>query len=402
MAVYLYLFFIDARPWFQGDTVESLVYCQSLVNACLRAAETRPRPGDALLLGPDTETLRLRVPDSKVGLIIGKGGGTIRYLTQESGTLIEIPKECSPGESFREITITGSQEAVKRCEVMIYQTITPWHEQQQQQQHVQQLEQQQQQQTHRASTGSISSSSSDAGSTMLLSASLSSSSLTVPVGLGFAAAAGRSSSGTSPASSVGSHISARAPLLLAPASASAVVSTSTSSSLLLPAAVAAVAAAAAAARRPSSSAPPYPTFAVGSSLSPHATATATASASTAASVLLAGHHGPAPLLPLRLSSLAGSDSRCGGGFLYYFLLKKTPATTGWHFFNHPRQAHDGGACAGGPGRSDHWQERLHHPDAARAVGGASARAAAVAKLDVDPRHHANGQRGASGLLQGPY
>lgn len=71
----------------------------------------------------------MRVPSSKVGLIIGRGGQTIRSLTNATGALIEISKSGLAGQPFREVLVTGTPEANKRCELLIYQTIAPWPEQ---------------------------------------------------------------------------------------------------------------------------------------------------------------------------------------------------------------------------------------------------------------------------------
>ena len=99
----------------------------------------------------------IRVPDNKVGLIIGRGGSTIRSLMQESGATIDIPKgkalrAAAPtdrgtdnltGEPYREIKVgacasgcmrdwlqvRGTADAIARCKTLVHQTITPWHEQ---------------------------------------------------------------------------------------------------------------------------------------------------------------------------------------------------------------------------------------------------------------------------------
>jgi far upstream element-binding protein len=50
------------------------------------------------------------VPNECVGLIIGKGGETIRFLQMRSGSKIQVAKKEIPGSSLRNVFIEGPPE----------------------------------------------------------------------------------------------------------------------------------------------------------------------------------------------------------------------------------------------------------------------------------------------------
>jgi hypothetical protein len=50
-----------------------------------------------------------------IGLIIGKNGETIQTLHQKTGCFIFIPKDSKPGEDFRILQLSGSQQGVLDC-----------------------------------------------------------------------------------------------------------------------------------------------------------------------------------------------------------------------------------------------------------------------------------------------
>eukprot|EP00041_Stephanoeca_diplocostata_P039544 m.1634988 g.1634988 ORF g.1634988 m.1634988 type:complete len:498 (+) comp25418_c2_seq2:137-1630(+) len=70
-------------------------------------------------LDPGMTEKMVSVPNEMVGLIIGKAGATIRHIVTMSGARIQIAKECKPGESNREVTITGTPEQVVACESLV-------------------------------------------------------------------------------------------------------------------------------------------------------------------------------------------------------------------------------------------------------------------------------------------
>eukprot|EP00347_Sterkiella_histriomuscorum_P010562 403375811 len=61
--------------------------------------------------GPPTpQALIIPVPNECVGLIIGKGGETIRYLQMKSGSKIQVAKKEIPNSTMRYVFIEGNQE----------------------------------------------------------------------------------------------------------------------------------------------------------------------------------------------------------------------------------------------------------------------------------------------------
>jgi len=68
-------------------------------------------------------TMRLLVPNSQCGPLIGKGGSRIKEIREVSGATITIPAETLPGSTERAVTVAGSPEALgagmgKICEVL--------------------------------------------------------------------------------------------------------------------------------------------------------------------------------------------------------------------------------------------------------------------------------------------
>ncbi|EXB63559.1 Far upstream element-binding protein 2 [Morus notabilis] len=68
---------------------------------------------------------RISIPNGKVGLIIGKGGETIKYLQNQSGAKIQITKdlEADPYSLTREVELTGTSEQISRAEQLINDVI---------------------------------------------------------------------------------------------------------------------------------------------------------------------------------------------------------------------------------------------------------------------------------------
>ena len=53
----------------------------------------------------------MTVPDNLVGLIIGKGGETIKGINKSSGAIVFIPKEMNPDNpDKRLVRITGNKD----------------------------------------------------------------------------------------------------------------------------------------------------------------------------------------------------------------------------------------------------------------------------------------------------
>lgn len=71
--------------------------------------------------GAGTITKRMDVPNSKVGLVIGKGGETIKYLQHQSGAKIQVTRDADadPRGSSRAVEIMGTPEQIAQAEQLI-------------------------------------------------------------------------------------------------------------------------------------------------------------------------------------------------------------------------------------------------------------------------------------------
>jgi hypothetical protein len=56
-----------------------------------------------------------KVPNRHVGLIIGKGGETLKALHQKTNAFIYIPTNYKEGDEFRNIELSGNAQAVEDC-----------------------------------------------------------------------------------------------------------------------------------------------------------------------------------------------------------------------------------------------------------------------------------------------
>ncbi|KAK7948056.1 uncharacterized protein PG986_008942 [Apiospora aurea] len=59
------------------------------------------------------------VPSEAVGMIIGKGGETIREMQSQTGCKINVSQSSGPGEVEREIGLVGSRDAISRAKLAI-------------------------------------------------------------------------------------------------------------------------------------------------------------------------------------------------------------------------------------------------------------------------------------------
>jgi far upstream element-binding protein len=70
-------------------------------------------PGrDAAHGGSDKINDTILVPSEAVGMIIGKGGETIKEMQSTTGCKINVSPSSGPGEVEREIGLIGSREAI--------------------------------------------------------------------------------------------------------------------------------------------------------------------------------------------------------------------------------------------------------------------------------------------------
>lgn len=75
--------------------------------------------------GGPHESRKIEVPNSKVGLVIGKGGETIKYLQHQSGARIQVARdgESDPRSSTRQVELMGTPEQISRAEQLVKDVI---------------------------------------------------------------------------------------------------------------------------------------------------------------------------------------------------------------------------------------------------------------------------------------
>lgn len=118
---------ISGRGWAIMPSVQPVVpqvpaggYSMAPAMAPARTMIAPPRgPGE------EVESYVFSVPNEVVGIIIGRGGATFRQLQEESGCMINIPKDAAPGSPYREITLKGSRLQIEACHTSIMRRIEP-------------------------------------------------------------------------------------------------------------------------------------------------------------------------------------------------------------------------------------------------------------------------------------
>ena len=60
-------------------------------------------------------TLRLIVPASQCGSLIGKGGSKIKEIREVTGASIQVASDMLPNSTERAVTISGTSEAITQC-----------------------------------------------------------------------------------------------------------------------------------------------------------------------------------------------------------------------------------------------------------------------------------------------
>ena len=73
--------------------------------------------------GPGDKVEYVMVASNKVGLVIGKGGETIKSINQASGAHVEIDRNAPPEATEKNFIIKGSAEAVDRAKSMVLEKI---------------------------------------------------------------------------------------------------------------------------------------------------------------------------------------------------------------------------------------------------------------------------------------
>eukprot|EP00039_Didymoeca_costata_P009090 m.120349 g.120349 ORF g.120349 m.120349 type:complete len:489 (+) comp14356_c0_seq4:177-1643(+) len=111
----------DMRHVSVTGTQEQINLCEEMIQArVVRKEHSSAAPTD-----PNALTFKFPCPNDKIGLIIGKGGGTFREIQEQTGAKIIVPKAPVPGTDFREITIIGQPAQVEQCHQIIKDKITP-------------------------------------------------------------------------------------------------------------------------------------------------------------------------------------------------------------------------------------------------------------------------------------
>ena len=88
-----------------------------------RADSTEAKVQEALAMGH--KLVKVDVPDADVGLVIGKGGSTIKYIQETTGSSVQIPRSAEPDNpSVRSISITcPTQEGAESAKQQIVNII---------------------------------------------------------------------------------------------------------------------------------------------------------------------------------------------------------------------------------------------------------------------------------------
>lgn len=85
-----------------------------------RGMPERPPPRGTLTEG---DTVQIMVPDRTVGLIIGRGGETIRDLQDRSGCRVNIVNENQSVNGLRPVNLKGSAEAKQKAKELILEIV---------------------------------------------------------------------------------------------------------------------------------------------------------------------------------------------------------------------------------------------------------------------------------------
>ncbi|KAK3120843.1 hypothetical protein QOZ80_8BG0642480 [Eleusine coracana subsp. coracana] len=118
------------RPVELVGSLESIDKAEQLIKSVIAEAEAGGSP--ALIAKgfgsgqPGSEVFEMTVPDNKVGIIIGKGGESIKSLQTRSGARIQLIPQHAPAGTLTERTvrITGNKNQIEAAKDLVKQTIT--------------------------------------------------------------------------------------------------------------------------------------------------------------------------------------------------------------------------------------------------------------------------------------
>ncbi|XP_049842466.1 poly(rC)-binding protein 3 isoform X28 [Schistocerca gregaria] len=89
--------------------------CKKFEEWCYKFQEMQGGGGGGSGIPRPPITLRLIVPASQCGSLIGKGGSKIKEIREVTGASIQVASEMLPNSTERAVTITGTSEAVTQC-----------------------------------------------------------------------------------------------------------------------------------------------------------------------------------------------------------------------------------------------------------------------------------------------
>ena len=104
------------------EIVDSDTRDQAQQQAGARQQQDRRPPPGGMGGGPDKITEMMHVPSEAVGMIIGKGGETIKQMQQDTGCKINV-QQASGRDIERPIELVGDYGAIERAKAAIYQKV---------------------------------------------------------------------------------------------------------------------------------------------------------------------------------------------------------------------------------------------------------------------------------------
>eukprot|EP00270_Netrium_digitus_P005031 TRINITY_DN1654_c0_g2_i1.p1 TRINITY_DN1654_c0_g2~~TRINITY_DN1654_c0_g2_i1.p1 ORF type:complete len:341 (-),score=46.04 TRINITY_DN1654_c0_g2_i1:855-1853(-) len=112
-------------------TLEQINKAQQLIEEVISEASSGSGAGmpsrGFSAVAPPGESIQIKVPNSKVGLIIGRGGESIKSLQQRSGARIQVQsdRETTPGSTERLITLIGSKKQTDMAADLVKEILDP-------------------------------------------------------------------------------------------------------------------------------------------------------------------------------------------------------------------------------------------------------------------------------------
>ncbi|KAF4516893.1 hypothetical protein B566_EDAN011238 [Ephemera danica] len=88
--------------------------CRKFEESSAAFQDSQSSPGGGGIPRPPI-TLRLIVPASQCGSLIGKGGSKIKEIREVTGASIQVASEMLPNSTERAVTISGTSEAITQC-----------------------------------------------------------------------------------------------------------------------------------------------------------------------------------------------------------------------------------------------------------------------------------------------